>query len=264
MPMPSDIAYGTFFSLPFLAERGATNVLACPLVRDGAVVEPTSGTITITDRNGAPLMATTAATLVTYHAGNGGSDLLAMGAVWTPGASVPIQEGCRVAFALTLPDESEHTFINDLSVVLHRLYCPISDVDLWQAKPSLNPNDQGAISRQTSWQSAMDSAWLLIQSRLIEKGNRPNLILSPYSLREACIELTLANIFEDMATRLNDAYLTQAQTHRDRFEKAFSRVSFKYADPIGTGTTTTSGGEVVRPASGATFYGTRGTSRGRW
>jgi len=60
-------------------------------------------------------------------------------------------------------------------------------------------------------------------------------VLSPTALRGAHLELTLAIVFEDLSTRLNEAYEARAQQYRRQYEQTWRRLTFRYdADEDGT------------------------------
>jgi len=80
------------------------------------------------------------------------------------------------------------------------------------------------ITSLTTYQSYLDEAFLEIQNRLINTGRRPNLVISPYSLRDVHLYLTLALIFEDLSTRLNEAYELRAQKYRAHYERCWGEL----------------------------------------
>ena len=63
---------------------------------------------------------------------------------------------------------------------------------------------------------------------LLAVGNRPNLILEPSALRLVHRDLTLALIFDDLASRLNEAYQDQADRFRQHYESGWARLNFEY------------------------------------
>jgi hypothetical protein len=76
----------------------------------------------------------------------------------------------------------------------------------------------------SNYQDYIDEAWVEITNRIVNSGRRPNLVLSPYSFRECHLYLTLALIFEDLSTRLNEAYELRAQQYREQYRSAWKEV----------------------------------------
>jgi hypothetical protein len=203
-----------------LLERARANALSCPLWQDGALVAPTEAgsTVTIWDGSGAKQVdaaaVTVTASIATYN--------------YTPAASIVYGEGWRVEWSLIV-NGITHVFRNDGALVRVVLYSPITDADLFRRVSSLDPSGQNPISSVTDYQDYLDDAHTTIQLRLVANGNRPNLILSPSSLRECYVALTLALIFDDFSTRLNETYSDRADEYRRQYERAWGGLRFTYA-----------------------------------
>lgn len=219
--MPSGAATSSLsarFLLPDLIERGRPNALSCPVWQDGALVSPSSGTVTIWDGSGTKRVdaatVVVTASIATYS--------------YTPAASLDYGEGWRVEWSLVI-DSVTHVFRNDGALVRVNLYSPITDADLFRRVSSLNPAGTAPISSVDDYQDYLDEAHVVIQQRLISKGNRPNLVLNPSSLREAYITLTLSLIFADFATRLNDSYETMSHEYKRDYQAAWADLRFVYA-----------------------------------
>jgi hypothetical protein len=115
---------------------------------------------------------------------------------------------------------------------------------------SLDPAGTTPITAQSDYQSFRDEAWIEIQQRMIQAGNRPALVMSPTALRgvhmeltlamifedlSVHMELTLAMIFEDLSTRLNEAYEARAQQYRRQYAERWRNLTWRYdADETGT------------------------------
>lgn len=206
------------FLLPDQLERGRPNALSCPVWQDGALVAPSSGTVTIYDGGGAVLVSAAAVTvtgsIATYS--------------YTPAATIAYSEGWRVEWSLVIAGVT-HVFRNDASLVRAVLHSPITDADLFRRVSALDPAGAAPISSVADYQDFLDEAHAVIQLRLIANGNRPNLILSPSALREVYITLTLALIFGDFETRLSETYAERAAEYRRQYERAWSELRFTYA-----------------------------------
>lgn len=206
------------FLLPDLLERGRLNVLSCPLWQDGALVEPSSGTLTVWDGTGAKqldaVVVTVTAKVATYS--------------YTPAASIDWGESWRFEWTLTVGGVVD-VYRNDGSLVRNVLHPVLADADLFRRHRGLDPNGSSPISTLVNYQDYRDEAWATIQLRLINEGNRPNLILGPSALRDSHLALTLALVFEDFATSLNETYAERATDYRTRYQEAWSDLRFSYA-----------------------------------
>lgn len=216
----SSTAYTARFPLPELIERGRDEVVKIEVYRDGAKVAPSSGTVSLYNGSNAAVVDGEVVTIVSSVA------------QYTIPAAVlageTLGDSWRIEWALVMPDGVTHNMRNEAALVRGRLYMPISDVDLIRIVSGLDPTGGSAISSVSNWQDYLDEAFIQLQLRLIEQGNRPNLIMSPSALRECALSLTLALIFDDLTTRLSDAYEARAVKYREQFERAWSRLKFDY------------------------------------
>jgi hypothetical protein len=209
--VPTEVRYAARFTGPTLFERGRTNRIECRVYRAGKLAVPTSGTVTVYDATG---------TVVVDAASVGVSDGFA--AYDTPTlASSTYGEGWRVAWSLLMPDGTVHLFRNEAMLVRCALAPPATEADLYQRVSGLDPSGPAPITTLKDYTPYGDAAWATICQRLISKGRRPDLIASPSALYEPYVLLWLANVFDDLATRLNAAYLERAQSYRSQFETAW-------------------------------------------
>ncbi|MCB9763925.1 MAG: hypothetical protein H6739_29410 [Alphaproteobacteria bacterium] len=201
-----------------MLERARANSLSCPIWQDGSLVAPSSGTITIWDGSGTKQVdadsITVSSSTATYS--------------YTPSSSLSYGEGWRIEWSLII-DSVTHVFRNDASLVRVSLYSPITDADLFRRVSSLNPTGAAPLSSVSDYQDYLDEAHVIIQNRLISRGNRPNLILSPSALREVYLTLTLSLIFSDFATRLNDSYEAMSQEYKRDYQAAWDDLRFTYS-----------------------------------
>jgi hypothetical protein len=142
--------------------------------------------------------------------------------------SLAVEEGWMVEWALVMPDGVTHTFRVDAALVRRRLYPVVTDADLFLRWKALDPSSATVITAQTTYQDQLDAAWLDIQRRLIRTGNRPNLVMEPSALYEVHLLLTGAMIYEDLASRLNEAYIAMADRLRHQYEGAWGALQFRY------------------------------------
>lgn len=217
--MGSDTRYTARFLGPTVIQRGQEQVLSCPVYLAGSLVIPTGGTIVIYDGSNQVLLnesISVAGSIATYT-------LLA---AITSGLQP--EDGWRVEWTLILSGIS-HIFRNDAVLVYRRLYPVIADSDLYQLQNSLSRRMPTGI---TSWQAKIDAAWGEIESRLLEGGLRPWLILSPSALRRAHLSLTLCRIFDELSQgNAETQEAKQADSYRQEYQSAWANLTFPQADP---------------------------------
>lgn len=214
----AEVLYTARFQLPTLIERGRANLIQCPVYRAGALVQPSSGTVAIYDQTNTAVVSAAAVTITSSIAGYS----------YNPASTLTCCEGWRVEWALVMLDGVTHTFRNEAALVRNLPSPSVTEADLYRRVSSLDPSGTAPISKSADYADKIDEAWVHICNRLIEAGNRPNLIVSPSALRDAHLLLVLAMIFEDFATRLNAAYIEQARLYRDQFAAAWGRVRLTY------------------------------------
>ncbi len=221
MPLAST-DYTARFTLPDMIERGKDVTLTCPVYFDGALVAPASGTFSLYEGDVAKVDAqavTVTGSQAEYTVTAATLSSEALGEEW------------RVEWALTIGGEV-YTFRNDAALVRRQLYPVISNVDLFRRASSLDPAGNAPITTfaAADFQDFLDESWAEINLRLLGNGNRPNLVMSPSSLRDVHLYLTLAIIFEDLATRLQDSYEVRADAFRRQYEASWARLRFLYDD----------------------------------
>lgn len=228
----TETLYTARFELPELIERGRLQTLMCRVYRSGALVAPTSGTVSIYKADGSSVVAAAAVTVASSIA------TYAIAAATT--TSLSVEEGWIIEWELTIAGVVS-TFRNDAALVRRRLYPVITDADLFLRWKALDPSSATCITSQTTYQDQIDAAWLDIQRRLIRNGNRPNLVMEPSALYEPHLLLVGAMIYEDLASRLNDAYMAISDKQRQHYETAWRSLQFRYdRDDDGTADSLTS------------------------
>lgn len=210
-------------------ERGRDNLLKQPMVRAGVNVAPSSGTVTVYNASGTVVVANAAVTITASVAEyNLGASTL---------AGEPLGEGWSIVWSLTMPDGVEHTVRRSASLVVSRLHPPASAADLFQRIRALNPAHASPITALTlaDFDDYLDAAWLQIEDRLKRRGRRPWLVVSSEALRELQIVGTLALIFEDLATRNQEAHGPRAQSYREQARLEWAETRFEYLAEDTTG-----------------------------
>lgn len=214
--------YTARFELPTLIEQGRANALVCAVYRGSQRAVPTAGTVTVYDATATtPLVDAAAATIT----GGQATYSLSSGTVTNSTRG----EGWRISWSLTMPDGVVHVFDNDAALVRRALFSVIGERDLFRRVSSLDPALPAPIvAKNYDYQDKIDEAFVGIQQALIAQGNRPNLVVSPSSLRGAHLALALALVFEDLATRLNPAYADRAKEFRNEYESEWAKLRFLY------------------------------------
>ena len=228
----SDTLYAARFDLPELIERGRNNTVRCTVYRSGAVVAPSAGSVAVYDEGNTLVWSSS------VSISGGGVAFATVTSATLAGKTYSDQ--WRIVWSLVMPDGTTRTFDNECMLVRRALFPVVTEADLYRIASSLDPAGNACIHSETSFASKLDEAWIQIQGRLLSKGNRPNLILSPTALRDPHLYLTLALIFEDFSTRLNPAYAGIAMQYRGHWNDSYAQVRFLEADSSDDGTPSSS------------------------
>ena len=215
------------FVLPELIIRGRDSHAVLEVYYNGARQTLTTPTATVKRADGTTFDTPT----VVLSDGNKLGTITLTGAATT---SESLSDGWRITYVVTV-DGDVYEFSNEAMLVRSPLYPVLTDADLFKRVSSLDPDGSTPITAQADFQSYRDEAWIEISQRLIQEGNRPALVMSPTALRGVHMELTLALIFEDLSTRLNEAYESRAQQYRRQYAERWRGLTFRYdADESGS------------------------------
>jgi hypothetical protein len=121
-------------------------------------------------------------------------------------------------------------FENALAVVRYSPPPVVVDQDLYDRRPHLDPANPASVTAKTNFVAQRFEAWVELQQKLLADDRRPWLILDQWALRALLMELTLAHVYEDLATRLNPEFRTTALDHRKRYEHLLSTTPVRYDD----------------------------------
>jgi hypothetical protein len=199
-------------------ERGLSNTLSCPIYDDGALVAPASGTVSIYDPTNAAVV-------------DGASVAIANStATYTYAAPTTLElaEGYRVIWTLSIGGV-DHVFRNAAEVVRHRLYNPVTDLDVYRHAPALDPNGNDPITRDTSVDAQLTEAFAIVEQKLRERGRRPHLVFNPSAVRLAVIHCALALKFRSLSHRSGDNYADRAAEHEKLFRGELDTMQLTYA-----------------------------------
>jgi hypothetical protein len=199
----SETIYAARLVGPEMIEAGRDNVITCPVYYAGAIVTPTAGTLTIwTASNVSVSVGSVSFPGGVATATVAGSALSAL----------QPEDGWRIEWALTIASVVR-TFCRDASLVYRRLYPVVTDADLLRSHTDLTTRRP---SSESSYQDYLDEAWARVESRLINTGKRPWLIMSPSALRDVHQYETLAMIFADFATGGSTSAEWEMMQHYER------------------------------------------------
>ena len=219
----SDTLYSARFELPDLIERGRANVVNCRVYRSGALASPSSGTVSVYNAANFAVIDAAAVTV------SGSVAQYSIGSAAL--ASQSLEEGWRVEWALTMPDGVVHTFRNDAALVRARLYPVCTDVDIFRRHPDFDPSDAASVAiAGINYQSYLDESWVEIQQGLIARGNRPNLVMSPSSLRFVHLYASLELICRHFSSTSGDGsrWVSLADVYAQKTATAWTGLNFLY------------------------------------
>lgn len=223
--MSAEVLYTARLLGPVIVEKGRANTLACPIYRDGVVVAPSAGTVTIWSPGGSVLVSAAAVT-VNATTGFAEYELLAETV-----AAEPYADGFRFEWTLTLAGQAR-TFRGTGSLVYRRLYPVVTDLDLTSRHHDL-PRRLAA-AKLPSLQDYLDNAWAEIESRLVETGKRPHLVADPSAFRRVHLLLALNLVFDDLSSTPESNDDSRARQYSDRYEAAWNELTFPQAARDGT------------------------------
>jgi len=216
----------TFTSARFLTPdylvRGQDNALSCPLWADGALVAPSGGTVSVYDASNNVVVNAAAVTV----AGSIATYAVPAGVLPT---TLALGMGWRVEWTLTVGSVAT-MYRNAAGLVRSRLVPVVTDRDLFRRVSGLNPAlGAAALSAElTDYQDYIDEAWVTLHGKLTAKGSLPHLIMEPSALREPHLLLTLALIFEDFRTRLDETHGERAASYWQQYELSWRDLRFEY------------------------------------
>lgn len=205
-----------------------------PVHSGSGLAGPSAGTYTLVDPNGVTVQ--TGPVVVV--------DQVATFALSALPATQQLGYGYRELWALTMPDGTTRTFRRDAVVIRYALYPVVTDDDLYAVYDDLRRQKPSTLS---SFEVKRLEAWKRILGRLEEAGNLPNLIITPWSLRESHLDLSLYLIAQDLRTGQSGKWEDIADHHKREFELAWNRKDWQYeTDDVDPGADATrEGGEAT-------------------
>ena len=206
-------------TLPRLLERGQDEVVSLTVYRGASPARPTSGTYTLTNENGE-----------TVTSGAVSVDSVGVASFTVSGAFTltrDYSDRWLEEWALTIDAKVERIQC-DAMCVRRKLYNVVTQETLKRFHPQIVTELLGPESADFSPQ--LDEAFEQFERDLIEKGNRPNLILSPWSARSCVAALALAYLFRDATTNANgetDRFRDLASHYQKQYETSFPKLVYR-------------------------------------
>lgn len=239
------VRYSTRFDSRELVQRGRDTPLACRVYRSGALVTPTQAGSTFS------LISPAGEAVVDAQAVTVSGSVATYTVLGTVTDDQDLGEGWLARWVLVLPDGT-HTFEAQVAVCRCVPACPVTERALYARAPGLDPDRPGALSTRRDWAVVIDDCWSQLRELLLDRGNRPELVVTSADLREPLVLLCLAQIFEGLAPQTRDTtYADEGARYRARFGSLWGQTQFRYdADDDGL----IGEDETKRPARGPTFY----------
>tara|TARA_R110000787_G_scaffold74187_3_gene165062 strand:+ start:247 stop:1023 length:777 start_codon:yes stop_codon:yes gene_type:complete len=218
--MATNRYYTPRIRVPDILERGKAFNAELPVYRDGNLVIPSLAYFRLVDDKGEDVIAETVATIV------GNIAIYAISAGQIP-ISLEYSDSYMQYWNLTLAGEV-YEFKRPCALARSALYPVVTDLDLEAEYSSLS---QIRPAGDSSYQVKLDEAWSKLIQRIRNNGSLEYLIMSPDTLRDSHMNLTLYLIFKDASSAgmgMDNTYMEHAREHLEQYEKAFSRLQFKY------------------------------------
>lgn len=222
---------------PDAIERGRKQDISLPIYKDADLVVPVGGTVEIVSNSQGglddPLIPAKNISVV--------NDIAQVTLAAADTADLDLSDDWLEIWELQFTVDNETitvSFRREASLCRVRLYPTITDIDILNRHTELRKFSERAKDRR-SYQNHREEAWDYIMVKLIELGNRPNLIISAYALRPAHLALSLHYVMVDRASSAGGSvegkYWELADRYWKQFEKEFKSVNYKY-DATNSGT----------------------------
>lgn len=206
-------------SLPRMIQRGVDETLTLELYEDDGRTEVTPTAVEVAVYAGSTLVATLTGTA-------GVQSTAALQGSATTG--FVLSEEWLEVWSVTVAGVV-HQVRRDAYLVRHKLYPTVTVRDLLDRHPDLE-------DITSDLQPFLRAAWLDLQRELIQRGNRPQLILSGGALFDPLRLRALHLIYDDADQAVGDErYARLASRYRDAYERALAKTTFRYdSDEDGT------------------------------
>lgn len=241
---------------PDVVERGRAASLSLALWRNGALVAPSSGTLTILRPDGTTYLSAAAVTVTAS---------VATYALSAPAATEPLGEGWLQLWSLTISGEpNPRVWRREMALARYALQPVVTEQDLLDEYPRL----LAQVSKVAdSFQPWIDAAWRQIIRALIGRGALTYLLVSNYALADWHRNLALYLVLKELYRgQPGEQWRTLMDTHKTAADAA--AVSFNStldADHDGApdDSSRASVATIVH-VNAAPTTGRISSSRGRW
>jgi hypothetical protein len=214
------------FLLPALVVPGLDSVVTCPVYSEstGALEAPSgAGVLDVYDAGGT-LMVSLAAPVV--------SSIATVTVPAATSASWSMGLGWRHRWTLHFAAAPTSEIYETSGGVVRYIPAPtVTDQYIYDRYSQLNSSDTASITTTSTWRGPRKAAHVELQRWLLKVDRRPWLILDPWALATVELELSLAYVFDDLATRLDDAYQAKADKHKTNARWEFGQLQFRYDSP---------------------------------
>lgn len=247
--------YGVRASVPDFVERERAQVLSLAVWRDGALVVPTAGTVTIQRPDGTNLVSAAAATITSG---------IAQYSLSAPAATEPLSSLWLQIWSLTL-DGIVRPYRREMILCRRALYPTVTEQDLIDEYLDV----QALLGKVLqSFQGFIDLAWKEILRDLINRGFVPQLIVSAGSLFDWHRHLTFVYLFKAaLRAQSSDRWATLLALHQEAAKAAavgFTASIDADEDGKADDTSRMGGSVIVHPNAAPTSQTFAGRTRGRW
>lgn len=189
--MVQETLYTARFHRPDWLARATACTIEMPIERNGALVAPSEGTVSVYDASGTAIVDGEDVTITNQIA------TYAISAATLP-ATLELSNTWREEWSLTMPDRSTaYVFHRDAALVLKHVYPTLTIDNLKRLHTEIVDWYSDDL---TKVQNIMDAAWEHIEVMLMGQGKLPYRVLSAWSLRRLHECLTLTGLFTDAMT----------------------------------------------------------------
>lgn len=247
--MPQEREYTADFQAPDFIRRATSQTLELPVRWGGALVAPTSGTVSILDENGSAVVdeaaVVVASSIATYS----------LSAATVP-ATLAYSSRWRERWTLLMSDTSEvHVFERPAALVRSRVYPVISVEDI-----NGRHTDLDRVLSDAVVQTRITAAWDDVMKALMRQGRKPYRLLDASDLRDVHRARVFHLCFLDMwSSAASGKFKGLADYYANEWSKAWTELVIDYdMDDDGV----TDEGEEKRSGPAVLFTGSVGAWEG--
>ena len=213
--MAAPTSYSAENALPEVLIREENNLIRMEMRFDGALVAPTSGTVTVIDSNNVVIVNAAAVTLT-----DDGAEFTILAALLP--STLSYSTGWIEQWALQMPDGFLHRPLREAHLRRFRFHNPVTVADLTDEYDDMVrfQADSG-----TGLQKKLDAASKEVQRRLLYEGKEAALVLSPGALRETILHLAASKIYRNWwGGSNNERYEKLMNVERQLYAAAWARL----------------------------------------